>query len=448
MNDITSYFPFDTIRPSQAKMLKWIAKNWDKYDLFVINAPVAFGKSACAVALGRWSNEIHGTTVGISTPENVLVNQYKRDFKLPTLPYANQFAGRDYYLQAKEDFKYTPLKVMNNYTLLANRIYSHTQVFDESHQLVEMLQDFEGVRLWQHLDCYPKTIKTITDLLIWAATNPEDSKMKKLLALLSKNPLDYVAVHEEEMYRGKPRDSLRVYPLTPRNNKPILWPPSKVKKLVLMSATIARPDVEDLGLHNRRVGYLNVESDIPIENRPIIYRGIGTMGQHKAKDAVSKVLQEIGKIYQAEEGRGFVHTTYKLAKEIEEAYTGDKLIFHNRWDKKEKLDKWLKNPDDMRVFVGCGLTTGLDLKDDLCRWQVITKCPFPDLGDPAVMAKSQRNPEWYAWSTIKQLAQAYGRVCRGPTDTGKTFLLDSDFIRVYNNNKDLFPKWFREAVVL
>jgi Rad3-related DNA helicase len=40
---------------------------------------------------------------------------------------------------------------------------------------------------------------------------------------------------------------------------------------------------------------------------------------------------------------------------------------------------------------------GLDLKDDLSRFQIITKVPYPDLGDRWIDAKRKINGQWYIW---------------------------------------------------
>lgn len=313
------------------------------------------------------------------------------------------------------------------------------------HELIPMLQDFEGIKIWKHLTPYPSNIRTAAELLMWAASRgPKDKLGRKIGKLLGKNPMDYTIVHEEAAYRGHTRDCLRIYPLTPKNNAPILWPPSKVRKLVLMSATIAPPDIEDLGLHRRRVGYIEVPSDIPVERRKFIYAGVGSMGQANQTENIKRAVDKLIDIRSKHQlRRGFVHSTYGLARKIPDMPW---LLKHDSVNKQQVLQRWLETVEDNRVFLGCGLTTGLDLKGGLASWQAIMKCQFPDLGDPAVMAKATNNPEWYQWVTIRQIVQAYGRVCRAPNDEGTTYILDSDFAMLYNKANHLFPQWFKEAI--
>ena len=172
------------------------------------------------------------------------------------------------------------------------------------------------------------------------------------------------------------------------------------------------------------------------------------MGRKDVSSSLAGCLKYLDQLHEENGGRGMIHSTYQLASMSRADLSEDKFMSHTSFDKKEKLAKWLYNPEDKRSFLGCGLTTGLNLKGDICKWQVILKCQFPDLGDPAVQAKAQQNPEWYAWTAIKQIVQAYGRVCRSPDDYGKTVMLDSDFITLYTKWRKLFPKWFTEAIAL
>ena len=91
---------------------------------------------------------------------------------------------------------------------------------------------------------------------------------------------------------------------------------------------------------------------------------------------------------------------------------------------------------------------GIDLPYDACRWQIVSKVPWPYLGDPAVKYLSEVDPEWYQWETIKTIIQASGRIVRSTDDYGSTFILDASFRRLYTDSKSrgLFPTWFMEAI--
>ena len=97
------------------------------------------------------------------------------------------------------------------------------------------------------------------------------------------------------------------------------------------------------------------------------------------------------------------------------------------------------------VLLSPSLREGVDLPYDFLRFQIVTKMPFPDLGDPWTAARQQRDPRWYALETAKALVQAYGRSCRHEDDHGVTYILDGQFSRFVQRYRPLLPAWFREA---
>jgi len=98
------------------------------------------------------------------------------------------------------------------------------------------------------------------------------------------------------------------------------------------------------------------------------------------------------------------------------------------------------------VLVSPSLREGVDLPDDFLRFQVMTKVPYPDLGDPWTAARRARDPRWYALETAKALVQAYGRSCRHADDFGVTYILDGQFERFLAHYRALLPPWFLDAV--
>ncbi|HYE93526.1 MAG TPA: helicase C-terminal domain-containing protein, partial [Terriglobales bacterium] len=97
------------------------------------------------------------------------------------------------------------------------------------------------------------------------------------------------------------------------------------------------------------------------------------------------------------------------------------------------------------VLLSPSLREGVDLPDDFLRFQIVTKMPYPDLGDPWTAARQARDPRWYALETAKALVQAYGRSCRHADDYGVTYILDAQFARFVQRYRPLLPGWFRDA---
>jgi Rad3-related DNA helicase len=122
-------------------------------------------------------------------------------------------------------------------------------------------------------------------------------------------------------------------------------------------------------------------------------------------------------------------------------------MWHTKNDREAQYANFIaRGAETGAVLVACGMYEGIDLSYDLARWQAICKVPYPSLGDAAVNERMIRRPESYAWSAIRDLLQATGRVCRSPTDTGITYILDSNFKVLRKRYPDLFPDWFTAAI--
>jgi Helicase C-terminal domain len=98
------------------------------------------------------------------------------------------------------------------------------------------------------------------------------------------------------------------------------------------------------------------------------------------------------------------------------------------------------------VLISPSLHPGLDLKDDLSRFQIITKVPYPDLGDRWINEKRKISGQWYNWQTALRLVQAYGRSVRSKEDYAVTYVLDSGFENFVCRNKHILPDWFTQAI--
>ena len=122
-----------------------------------------------------------------------------------------------------------------------------------------------------------------------------------------------------------------------------------------------------------------------------------------------------------------------------------RFVTHNSKNRNDILEAH-KESTDASVIVSPSFTEGIDLYDDLSRWQVICKVPYPYLGDNYIKEKMDRIKTWYSWETAKTLIQSTGRSVRSDTDFAITYILDESFIYFYNKNPQLFPQWFKDAL--
>jgi Rad3-related DNA helicase len=108
-------------------------------------------------------------------------------------------------------------------------------------------------------------------------------------------------------------------------------------------------------------------------------------------------------------------------------------------ERNEIIDEHFKSSKPT-VLISRSLHLGLDLKDDLSRFQIITKVPYPSLGD------RKRSEQWYSWQTGLRLVQAYGRSVRCKDDWAATYVLDANLRYFISRNKTIMPQWFIDAI--
>jgi len=189
----------------------------------------------------------------------------------------------------------------------------------------------------------------------------------------------------------------------------------------------------------------------PKERRPVKFIPCGSMGKdykdrnmHIAAEVIKKILKK------ADGHRVLIHCkSYENAKMLYsmlEGIDGRKIVLQDVNDREKSLVEFLYY--DNSVFLSVKYTEGVDFAYDKARVNIILKVPFPDLSDPRIRKRLEMEDgeRWYRWKTIQELVQSYGRTTRAEDDWSYTFILDSDFAYLYHVNKDLFPKWFREAL--
>jgi Rad3-related DNA helicase len=92
------------------------------------------------------------------------------------------------------------------------------------------------------------------------------------------------------------------------------------------------------------------------------------------------------------------------------------------------------------------MTEGLDLKEDLARFGISCKVPYPYM-DPYVKARMQRDPAWYEWLTALAIVQGTGRIVRSRTDKGHFYILDGSFEYFLTKNQKVLPKWWTDSII-
>jgi len=97
------------------------------------------------------------------------------------------------------------------------------------------------------------------------------------------------------------------------------------------------------------------------------------------------------------------------------------------------------------VLISPSLFEGIDLPDDESRFQILTKAPYPSLGDKRIRYIFDNYPDIYEIITIYKIIQGLGRSTRNNKDYSMSYALDSNIARLFFSPKN---KWKNEFKVV
>lgn len=213
---------------------------------------------------------------------------------------------------------------------------------------------------------------------------------------------------------------------------------NQANQFVLQSATIINPlqYAKELGIVG--VGmFVQRPSPFDLNRRPIMLMRTGKMTKGHIENSLPLIARDVKKILDSRPNQnGIVHThTYKIWEYLKTLFESDpRCVFTERITRSQDLLS-LKNKVGSKVLFSPSMTEGVDGKDDIVRFQILCKVPYPNLGDERIKKKTANNAAWYPYETSKTIIQTIGRGMRTETDWCHNFFLDSDFESFcYNNN--------------
>jgi Rad3-related DNA helicase len=120
------------------------------------------------------------------------------------------------------------------------------------------------------------------------------------------------------------------------------------------------------------------------------------------------------------------------------------LVYNGTEEKILALD--LLKTSKNKVILGPSLITGISLDNDLARWCVFAKCPYPSLSNRFIKAKMEINPSWYSEKTIVEILQGVGRAIRSENDFCSTYFLDANLGDLLFKHRKSFPQHFLNRI--
>lgn len=224
-------------------------------------------------------------------------------------------------------------------------------------------------------------------------------------------------------------------------------------KIVMLSATILnfKAFIRSLGIEPSEAAWIDVPSTFPAQNRPILRKYVASLNYKNLKDMTPQLAKKITQILdEHSQEKGIIHTpSYVLAQEILDLLPQRlraRILFPKNSKEQAEFLEAHSQSDEATVLLSPSMAEGIDLKDDLSRFQVITKIPYPSTQDKVVQARMNADREWYGYRTCLKVIQSYGRSVRSETDRATTYVLDGKFDDLLADNYRTLPKWFLEAI--
>lgn len=357
-------------------------------------------------------------------------------------------------------------------------------VIDEAHGLGEWAEMYATIELspdrvpiFEH--CEPPVIETLRDAADYAgqlervcSRRREELRSREELTRTEAGELDRLAdlVRELSWFREDCSDSespttwvvdqpdgagtaVTIKPLDPaRYLHHTVW--NRGNKFVLLSATILDKQsfCANAGLNTANVALVDVPHTFPVEHRPLYDVTQGKMTYDHRDETLPRMARVIVRIMQHHPSdKGLIHAhSYAIAEQLavllKKFGVGPRLRTHESADRDKALRAW-KREDSNAVFLSVKMEEALDLQDNLCRWQILCKAPFPNTRDSRVASRLADDQwGWYYRTALRTVIQACGRVVRSPDDHGATYLADSSLLDLFNRARDDMPEWFREQV--
>jgi Rad3-related DNA helicase len=383
--------------------------------------------------------------------------RYIHDFKM--IDYGYDMTG---WLEFLIDLERTILSLIG-YKSLANSLikernekygYEHVKKSPSKHKRIvsasELFEDDASLELNIRIE-NGKNLDVDKELLIDIVQDID--KLTRTINNILSSPNNWIVseVHKENY------DVTRVdlKPLDP--SKYIKAVVEKCPKTLIMSATILNDKTfeRNLGLtsDDNSTKFIQIPSDFPVENRPIFplsveYLNFSNLQQTDVKSKISRAIDNIMHIHSND--KGIIHTSsydqLNFIKNNLSKTNSRRLILTDPEIERDEVIREHSESKKPTVLISPSLHTGLDLKDHLSRFQIITKVPYPNIADKWTSEKRKINKEWYYWQTALRLVQAYGRSIRSKDDWAKTYVLDSAFNYFIKVNKNILPNWFLSAI--
>lgn len=235
-------------------------------------------------------------------------------------------------------------------------------------------------------------------------------------------------------------------------------------KFLFISSTILNKNefCNDLGIDPNEAAFISLNSEFPIENRPVFFLPQMKMNyqwknleNYENRQNLILKLKDILDYHKDESG--IIHSgNYEIADWLVDHLSHDvphDVMSHNPsnrhgMSRDEVIDNYLAQAAiKPTLLISPSITEGLDLKDDLGRFGIFVKVPFMSMVDKYVVKRKELSEEWYMRQAMINVIQGAGRTTRTPTDSSVVYILDSSFNFLYYKMNNVIPQWWKDAFI-
>lgn len=180
---------------------------------------------------------------------------------------------------------------------------------------------------------------------------------------------------------------------------------------------------------------INVDSCWDHARSPVVLCNTANLGYSGGEAAMKRAIRKIDELLDShDDERGVIHTvTNLIAAELKEhSRHASRLYTYSSTAEKLHLLENIRELPANAVLVGPSLFTGIDLPDDLGRFNIIVKLAFPNVGNGLWQRRFNCSKDVYFGETASVLEQSAGRTTRHIDDYSTTYIIDSrasDFVK-------------------
>ena len=281
-----------------------------------------------------------------------------------------------------------------------------------------------------------------------AALEKEKEKLVWLKGLQTRLEVLLDTWHNSEYIIEKKEDKIHFTPLKVDKLSSRLF--SSGDKVVLLSATIIdhKTFCDTLGITNYK--YIEVDSTFDPKKAPIYIASKIKLNSQNLQSKLPNILRAVEKICNHHKtDKGLIHThTNEITRYLKNNLTDEsRYLARVQGVSNEEILQDHKDSIDPTVLISPSLVYGVDLKDDLARFQIIVKAPYAPLIDKRIKTLCSINPQWYTNKMLTSVIQMCGRGIRSSEDYCITYIIDGNIADNVIRNVKILPKYFLNRFV-